>query len=71
MADSYSIEAPVVLLQLPQSNDTRASIPAGPSYTISGSKKRKRTEIVYGCSGDSINVYDVGAVRIETPAVTH
>jgi len=65
MAHSYVIEAPVILLQLPRSVDTTpVPVQAGPSHTISGSKKRKRTEIVHGSSGDSINVYDVGAVRM-------
>lgn len=60
MSDSYSIEAPVTLFTLPQpSNSSSKGQQAGPSHSISGSRKRKRTEIVVGSDGETVNVYDV------------
>jgi len=56
MATSYSIETPVTLLALPGSV---SGIRAGPVQSISGSRKRKRTEIVLGSDGQSVNIYDV------------
>lgn len=55
MADSYSIESPVTLFPLSSSGQKQA----GSSYSISGGKKRKRTEIVLGNDGESVNIYDV------------
>jgi hypothetical protein len=56
MTSSYSIETPVTLLALP---GPASGIRAGPVQSISGSRKRKRTEIVLGSDGQSVNIYDV------------
>jgi len=56
MTSSYSIETPVTLLTLP---GPVSGIRAGPVQSISGSRKRKRTEIVLGSDGQSVNIYDV------------
>ena len=56
MASSYSIETPVTLLALP---GPVSGIRAGPVQSISGSRKRKRVEVVLGSDGQSVNIYDV------------
>jgi len=56
MTSSYNIETPVTLLALP---GPVSGIRAGPVQSISGSRKRKRAEIVLGSDGQSVNIYDV------------
>lgn len=62
MATAYAIDAPHTLFSLPRPLDAVAGKTlTGASYTVEGSKKRKRSEIVAGVDGESINVYDVCA----------
>jgi len=64
MASNYSIEQPYPLFSLPQSIDTSAGrVTGGASFSINGSRKRKRTEVVVGVDGESLNVYDVWKVQ--------
>lgn len=60
MTSTYSLGQPYTLFTLPRPIDSVAGrITGGSAYSINASKKRKRTDVVVGVDGESLNVYDV------------
>lgn len=63
MSLEKEIGAPFTLASLPQSiNSNSGRSRAASVHSLSGTKKRKRTEIAVGLVGEGIFIYSVGAV---------
>lgn len=60
MSSNYAIGEPHIIASLPRPfNSENGKLRASPVYSLEGSRKRKRNEIVAGIDGEAVNVYHV------------
>lgn len=61
MSSKFSIQAPYVVASLPRPIDhSNGRYVVGEVFGgVSGSKKRKRSELAVGMDGEGVNLYDV------------